>query len=34
MIAHDTIVSFCISSLLKYDRIFGQNLEHDSYGVK
>ena len=34
MIAHNIIVSFCIFSLLKYDRIFGKNLEHDTYGVK
>ena len=34
MIARETIVSFCIFSLLKYDRIFGKNLEHDTYGVK
>ena len=33
MIAHDIIVSFCTFSLLKYDRIFGKNLEHDAYGV-
>ena len=34
MIARNIIVSFCISSLLKYDRNFGKNLEHDIYGVK
>ena len=34
MIAHNIIVSFCIFSLLKYDMIFGKNLEHDTYGVK
>ena len=34
MIARNIIVSFCILSLLKYDRIFGKNLEHDTYGVK
>ena len=34
VIIHDNIVSFCIFSLLKYDRIFGKNLEHDTYGVK
>ena len=34
MIANDIIVSFCILSLLKYDRIFGKNLEHDTYRVK
>ena len=33
-LAHDIIVSFSIFSLLKYDRIFGKNLEHDTYGVK
>ena len=31
---HDIIVSFYIFSLLKYDRIFGKSLEHDTYGVK
>ena len=30
MKARDIIVSFCIFSLLKYDRIFGKNLEHDA----
>ena len=30
----EIIVSFCIFSLLKYDRIFGKNLENDTYGVK
>ena len=34
MIAHDIIVSFCIFNLLKFDRIFGKNLERDTYGVK
>ena len=34
MIANNNIVSFCIFSLLKYDRIFGKNLEHDNYEVK
>ena len=34
MIACEIIVSFCILSLLKYDRIFGTNSEHDTYGVK
>ena len=34
MIAREIIVSFFIFSLLKYDRIFGKNLEHDTYGVK
>ena len=34
MIARDITVSLCILSLLKYDRIFGKNLEHDTYGVK
>ena len=34
MIAHNSIVSFRIFSLLKYDRIFSKNLEHDTYGVK
>ena len=34
MIAHNIIISFCILSSLKYDRFFGQNLEHDIYGVK
>ena len=28
------IASFYIFNLLKYDRIFGKNLEHDTYGVK
>ena len=31
MIAHDIIVTFYIFSLLKYDRIFGKRLEHDTY---
>ena len=34
MIAREIIFSFFIISLLKYDRIFGKNLEHDTYGVK
>ena len=34
MIAHNVIVTFYISSLLKFDRIFGKNLEPDIYGVK
>ena len=34
MIAHGIIVSFCILSSLEYDRIFGKNLEHYTYGVK
>ena len=31
MIAHYIIVSFYIFRFLKYDRIFGKNLEHDTY---
>ena len=31
MIARDIISSFYIFSLLKYDRIFGKSLEHDTY---
>ena len=31
MIARDINVSFYIFSLLKYDRIFGKSLEHDTY---
>ena len=34
MIARKIIVSFCIFSLLKYDRIFVKSLEHDTYAVK
>ena len=34
MMAHDIIVSFYIFKLIKYDRIFGKNLEHDTYRVK
>ena len=34
MIAPDIIVSFCIFSLLKYDRIFCKKLEHDTYEAK
>ena len=34
MIAGDIIVSFYIFRLLKYDRIFGKSLEHDTRGVK
>ena len=30
MIIHNIIVSFFILSLLKYNRIFGKNLEHDT----
>ena len=32
MIGRDIVVSFCILSLLKYDKIFGKNLEHDTIG--
>ena len=34
MIALNIIVSFYLFGLLKYDRIFGKNLERDTYGVK
>ena len=34
MIARDIIVSFYIFRLLKDDRNFGKNLEHDTYGVE
>ena len=34
MIARDIIVNFNIFRLLKFDRIFGKNLELDTYGVK
>ena len=34
MIARDIIVNFCIFGLLKFDWIFGKNLEHDTYRVK
>ena len=34
MIARDIIVSFCIFSQLKHPRIFGKNLERNTYGVK
>ena len=34
MVARKKIVSFCFLILLKYDRISGKNLEHDTYGVK
>ena len=34
MIAHNIIVSFCIYSLLNYDRILDKNFEYDTYGVK
>ena len=34
MIAHNIIVSFGIFILLKYDRIVGKNLEHDTYEIK
>ena len=32
MIARQIIVRFCIFNLLKYDRIFSKNMQHD--GVK
>ena len=32
-ITHYIIASFYIFSLLKYDRICGKNLEHNTYGV-
>ena len=28
------VVSFYIFILLKYDKIFGKILEHDTYGIK
>ena len=34
MIAREIIVSFCIFRLLKYERIFGKNLERDTDGGK
>ena len=34
MMARNIIVSFYIFSLLKYDRIFGKSLKHDTYGEK
>ena len=34
MKARKIIVSFCIFSLLKYDKIFGKNMEQETYGVK
>ena len=34
MIARDIIISFCIFSVLKYDRTIRKNLEHDTYVVK
>ena len=34
MLAHDIIVSFFIFSLLKHDRIFDKNLEHNTSEVK
>ena len=34
MIAYEIIVSFRIFGLQKYDRIFGNNLERDIYGIK
>ena len=34
MIGHDIFVSSCMFSQLKYDRILGKNLGHDTYGVK
>ena len=33
-IADIIIASFYIFNFLKYDRIVGKNLEHDTYGVK
>ena len=33
MIVRDIIFGFYIFSLLKNDRIFGKNLEHDTYGA-
>ena len=34
MIARDIIFSFYFFRLLKYDKILGKNLEHDTYRVK
>ena len=34
MIACDIIVNFYIFRLLKYGKILGKNLEHDTYEVK
>ena len=34
MIAQNIIVSFYISNLLKYDRIYSKHLEYNTYGVK
>ena len=34
MIAHDIPVRFNIFGLLGYDRIFSNNLEHDTYGAR
>ena len=34
MIAQNIIVSFYISNLLKYDRIYSKYLEYNTYGVK
>ena len=34
MIAQDISASFYIFRLLKYDRIFGKNLEYGAYEVK
>ena len=34
MIAREIIVSFCIFSLLRSDRILVENLKHDTYGIK
>ena len=28
------LLVFCIFNLLRYDRIFSKDLEHDTYGVK
>ena len=34
IVVHDIIASCCTFSLPKYNRIFGKNLEHDTYEVK
>ena len=34
MIAREIIVIFGIFILVKYDRIFGENLEHETYRIK
>ena len=34
MIARDIIVSFCIFSQLKYNRIFGRDIGHNTFSVK